>query len=138
MESTINAMLKHALNAIEANTNIKETVKQELKVQGIYESYLSQFGPMVVQMEMASTIAVFYNNKGGSKGDRKEIVKLLYAVIESYDSNELHGKRPADAWAKYLMENQITFTQEELILDASIALKRAIRTFPLTEKNDQD
>ncbi len=140
MESTINEMLAFAIPIIETNSKIKD--EKNIKVKGIYESYLSQFGPMVVQMELPCTMAVYNTTKAKGGGNRALIVEMLFDLIKKYDLTYVFNKNTFDAWAKHLMTATIdknTFEDTiDLIMDASVALKRAIRTFPLTDKNDDN
>jgi CRISPR/Cas system CMR-associated protein Cmr5 small subunit len=136
MESTINEMLADAIAIIEGNKKIKDD--KNVKVKGIYESYLSQFGPMIVQMELPCTMAVYNTTKAKGGGNRALIVEMLFELIKAYDITYLNSKNTYDAWAKYLMTERIEEDVVDLIMDASVALKRAIRTFPLTDKNDEE
>jgi CRISPR/Cas system CMR-associated protein Cmr5 small subunit len=142
MESTINEMLGFAITAITINKEIKnkgkENEKDKDKVEGIYESYLSQFGPMVVQMELPCTVAVYNSTKAKGGGSREQILNLLYTFIKDYDSTYLYNCTDYNNWAKHLMTEPLSDDCIDIILDASVALKRAIRTFPLTSKKDEE
>jgi CRISPR/Cas system CMR-associated protein Cmr5 small subunit len=138
MESTINEMLSQAISVIANNRDIKGKENDSNKIEGIYESYLSQFGPMVVQMELPCTIAVYNTTKIKRGGDRQHIIHMLYAVISAYSANYVFGKPNHQEWAKYLMTQPLTEDTIDIVLDASVALKRAIRTFPLTSKKDEE
>ena len=72
-------MLPYAIKCIEDNNNIKSGTK----VKGIYESYLSQFGPMSIQLGLRSTLAVYQNKSGSNnKGDRKFILDMILEVLK--------------------------------------------------------
>lgn len=137
MESTINSMIPYAISCISANTQIK----QGEKVKGIYESYLSQFGPMVIQLGMRSTLAVYQNKAGNSKGDRKFILDLIWKTLNDSRFMDLSANtvNSREKWInRYLGQNdEINPNDEQLILDASVALKRAIRTFSLTDDKQE-
>lgn len=135
MQSKIDDLLADAITLI-ANKNEIKDEKDNTKIKGIYESYLSQFGPMAYQIGIRSTLAV-YNNKDGSKskGDRKYILQLIFNLLKSHTDLNFATNQDFDNWIK----NTLTYTnikeeEEELLLDASVALKRAIRTFYLTDK----
>jgi len=140
MESTINTLIPFAIDAIDKNEKIRNN-QDANKVEGIYESYLSQFGPMVIQLGLRSTLAVYQNKKGGSKGDRGYILDLLWKVLGNSPFSTLipHIVNNRNKWIdNYLRQTDEIDNQEEtLILDASIALKRAIRTFSLTEDKSE-
>ena len=139
-------MLPSAINAININDDIKikkgdakkEEQKKDIgKIKGIYESYLCQFGPMVIQLGLRSTLAVYQNKSGGSKGDRKCILDLIWTVLKEPNYLNLTDDKvnSRDKWITKLISNpeEIDLNDEQLILDASVSLKRAIRTFSLTD-----
>lgn len=137
MESTINSMIPYAIACITGNTQIK----QGEKVEGIYESYLSQFGPMVIQLGMRSTLAVYQNKAGSSKGNRGFILDLIYKTLQDshFMNFSAENVRTRSKWIdSYLRQtSDISSNDEQLILDASVALKRAIRTFSLTDDKQE-
>lgn len=132
MESTINVMLAPALDIISSNSHIKKGVK----IDGIYESYLSQFGPMVNQLLLSSTFAVYCNKEKKGEGDRSQIIRMIFDVINKYQPAYFGNSTTYDEWIKKIMknENDIATINEQIILDASVALKRAVRTFELEKK----
>lgn len=133
MESTINAMLGPAIEVIATNI---DKLKKGNKIDGIYESYLSQFGPMVIQLLLPSTFAVYCNKDGKGEGDRSLIINMIFEVINKYQPNYFGNNLVHVDWTKKIMknENDMAHIHEQIILDASVALKRAIRTFKL-DKN---
>ena len=67
MQYIIDDLLADAITLLSTITEIREIeTDTNSKIKGIYESYLSQFGPMAYQIGIRSTLAV-YNNKDGSK-----------------------------------------------------------------------
>jgi len=138
MESTINEMLAYAINALAGNAQISVQENDIVKIESIYESYLSQFGPMVVQMELPCAVAVYNSTKVKGGGSRAQILSMLYTIIKRYDSSYVFNQPGYQEWARYLMREPISEDCIDLILDASVALKRAIRTFPLTTKKDEE
>ena len=136
MQSTIDNLLVGAIAALQEKNEIKEENTQNPKIKGIYESYLSQFGPMAYQIGIRSTLAV-YNNKDGSrsKGDRKYILQLIFDVLQNQESLHFATGQTFEEWiSAVLLNTDINEADESLLLDASVALKRAIRTFYLTDK----
>ncbi len=135
MESTINEMLLHAIEVINESDDLRKKNANDNRgadIKKIYESYLSQFGPMVVNLEMRNSVAVYRQDKENSEGSRDTILKVIFALIKRFDS-QAFTQANYNEWVKYLLTNDINYTQETLILDASIALKRAIRTFKLVK-----
>lgn len=134
MESTINLMLPYAINAISK----KEKLYEGAKIKSIYESYLSQFGPMSNQIGLRSTMAVYKNKSGNSQGTRMYILDLIYDILTTSEILQT-GENSSEKWLNKLLSstNEIDLTEEQKILDASVALKRAIRTFSLTENKPE-
>jgi len=131
MNSFIDDLLPKAINVLSRETNIKEGNS----IKGIYESYLSQFGPMASQIGMRSTIAVYFNkDTSTNKGDRKIILKLIFKLIHNNENSDYK------IWTEKILKDEIEINTEleNKILDASVALKRAIRTFELTDKSQND
>lgn len=137
MQSIIDDLLANAMSLIKGKKEIRENEENpQSKIKGIYESYLAQFGPMANQIGIRSTIAV-YNNKDGSKskGDRKYILQLIFDVLKRQEELGFAPTENFETWIdKILQSSNVSNSDEELLLDASIALKRAIRTFYLTDK----
>lgn len=135
MQSIIDDLIPNAITAIAAKTKIREVENNpNSKILGIYESYLSQFGPMAYQIGMRSTLAVYYN-----KEDRKRryILELIFEVLKEKEELNFAHDTDFENWIqKILKDHEVTQSDEALLLDASIALKRAIRTFSLTDKKD--
>lgn len=129
MESIVNTLIPHAISAIEE----KDRIKDGTKIKGIYESYLSQFGPMCVQLGLRSALAVYENKAQSGKGNRQYVLDLIFEVLKK--ANLTGNPTNSRDWVNSLLsiQNDIPFSTEQLILDASIALKRAIRTFSLTD-----
>ena len=133
MQSIIDDLLPLAIEKINAKTEIKDGVK----VKGIYESYLSQFGPMAYQIGIRSTLAVYYNKDAESSGgDRKHILQLIFDVLKSNTTLNFANIQNFNNWIEAILTNttDIDDNIESLLLDASVALKRAIRTFYLKDK----
>lgn len=137
MQSIIDDLLAEAIKAIANTSEIREHENEDnSKIKGIYESYLSQFGPMAYQIGIRSTLAVYFNKDGSkSKGDRKYILKLIFNLLKGHTTLGFAPNQNFDQWINSILRNtDISQSDEDLLLDASIALKRAIRTFYLTEK----
>ena len=132
MESTINEMLRHAIDTIDGNRDIKSGTK----IKGIYERYIAQFGALESQLLLPSTFAVYCNKKSGGEGERIYIVNMIFDVINRYQKDYFGKDIDCYKWIKKIMKNESHFADEheQIILDASVALKRAIRTFELLDK----
>lgn len=139
MKSTIDTLVPYAIDAIASMEDIRQNKNdQNSKIEGIYESYLSQYGPLANQLGIRSAVAVYYNkntSESGSKGDRKLVLELIFNILKA--ANFSFNNTNFSTWVEGILKDRgIDATQEELLLDASIALKRAIRTFSLTDKKE--
>ena len=103
----------------------------------IYENYTSAFPIMIDKMGLRTAVAIYNvsdSNKG--EGNKKFILQLLFDILKS----ESLTITTHNEWSKMVDaivddNNGITVIHyEEILSDAAIALKRAIRTFPLTKK----
>lgn len=138
MQSIINNLLPHAIDLISKEKQLRLNQNDDnSNLDGIYESYLSQFGPMANQLGLRSTLAVYFHK-------RKIILKLIYNLLKKDTSINFINKEKEnyEVWSKSLLQLnnnaivEISSMNEQYILDASIALKRAIRTFPLVKNNN--
>ena len=132
METTIDTLIPFAIKCIEQHPD--EDFRSNGKIKGIYESYLSQFGPMSIQIGLRSTLAVYNNKKNKGGGNREFILNLIHKILKksSMRLSNVPGEECAD-WINIYLKEDISQQDEQLILDASVALKRAIRTFSLTD-----
>jgi CRISPR/Cas system CMR-associated protein Cmr5 small subunit len=104
----------------------------------IYENYTSAFPIMIDKMGLRTAVAIYNvsdSNKG--EGNKKFILQLLFEILKS----ESLTIAAHNEWLKMVdaiiddNNNGINVIHyEEILSDAAIALKRAIRTFPLTKK----
>lgn len=136
MQSIIDDLLAGAITAIANKTEIREHPNDDTsKIQGIYESYLSQFGPMANQIGIRSTLAVYFNKSGSGSGDRIHVLKLIFNLLKQHTGLSFVPNQDFDDWINAILKDtDINQADEDLLIDASIALKRAIRTFYLTDK----
>lgn len=137
MQTFIDDLIPNAINAIAIKKEIRENQNNEnSKILGIYESYLSQFGPMANQLLIRNTLAVYYNKKASSKGDRKIVLQLIFDLLRNTITDFVAPNTTFEKWINSILKNtDIDEKLEEQLLDASVALKRAIRTFILTDKD---
>jgi len=144
MESLIDELLPKARKVLKDRKIAETTIApKDLRVwKGdsileIYENYTSAFPIMIDQMGLRTAVAI-YNVSDSNKGDgnKKFILQLLFDVLKS----ESLTIATHDEWSK-MVDSIIDdhnganiLHYEEILSDAAIALKRAIRTFPLTKK----
>lgn len=144
MESLIDDLLPKARKVLK-DRKVAETkaVKKEShfwkgnSILEIYENYTSAFPIMIDQMGLRTAVAIYNvsdSNKG--EGNKKFILQLIFDILKSESLTiSTHNE-----WLKMVDaiiddKNGINVLHyEEILSDAAIALKRAIRTFPLTKK----
>ncbi|GHT62506.1 hypothetical protein AGMMS50239_16010 [Bacteroidia bacterium] len=123
----------------EAMFEVDKEDKEKFKIKGIYESYTAAFGMVVNQSGFQSAFAI-YNEKGtNSDGDKKLITNLLYDMLRDMDFvrgyNQVIDENDYDLCKENIFNAQHNHDQYELFFkEASIALKRAIRTFEIVKK----
>lgn len=142
MQSLVEHLLPYAVQVITENkATISVDAKSEKQIDGLYESYLSQFGPMEINLGLRNTLAVYLH-----KEKRDTILKLIFELLKKDTSIRFinNDKPNAKEWAKSLLTLQgtqavtIDEANRQYILDASVALKRAIRTFELKKSDNND
>lgn len=103
----------------------------------IYENYTSAFPIMIDQMGLRTVVAIYNvsdSNKG--EGNKKFILQLLFDILKSESlttTTHIEWSKMVDA----IIDDKngtLVSHYEEILSDAAIALKRAIRTFPITKK----
>ncbi|MFH1118196.1 MAG: type III-B CRISPR module-associated protein Cmr5 [Bacteroidota bacterium] len=141
MESLIDELLPIAREVLKDSRaeakGSKSGIWNQNSIIEIYENYTAAFPVMIDQMGLRTVVAI-YNVSDSSKsdGDKKLILQLLFKILTK-------GNLSESVYPDFLslvnaiMDDQtgsIVNFYEEYFSDAAIALKRAIRTFPLTKK----
>lgn len=142
MESLIDELLPKAREVLknrkeeEAQTG-KKGIWSNNSILEIYENYTSAFPIMIDQMGLRTAVAIYNvsdSNKG--EGNKKFILQLLFDVLKSESliiTTHTEWSKMVDA----IIDDKngaVVLHYEEILSDAAIALKRAIRTFPITKK----
>lgn len=102
-----------------------------------YNGYIASFGSMVLQSGLLPATVVFSAENDNSDKDRRPIVKAIFQLLKNKQLSGLD--KPADAqklldWVK-AKRNDHALRQE--VMNASIALKLAFRTFEFEKDNPQ-
>lgn len=105
-----------------------------------YNGYIASFGPCVVQAGLIQTLAFFSRADRDERADeegkeRKRIIELMDRTLK--DAEMLKGKE-AQSLLDIAMDCETATERiriKSLILEASVACKLAMRTFPV--KKDQ-
>jgi len=117
--------------AMEVVADEKE-IFQAGKIQSKYISYINAFGPTVVQTSLLQAFMVYYRES--DKANRGKIMDMLEKLL----INEL-SPNPANKEKRLALETKsrkgAAFTRwRNLVLEAVVALKLAMRTWPKDEE----
>lgn len=126
---TVEKLIPAAIKAV------NDKMAKDGKVNSAYKGYISSLGAGIIQSGLLPTLAMYKGNEDSDK-KKAETGHLLNAIYEVVKSK--HEPKPKDNnlfdYALNKMqqvENRQTVINE--ILNASIAIKLAIRTFKLEE-----
>ena len=101
---------------------IAHSFNDEKKISSEYNGYISSLGASIIQSGLKPTLALFENESADSKGEKKKLTDIILYILTK-DSNE----RSLLAY----VQTQDESLMKELIIDISIAVKLALRTFDL-------
>lgn len=99
-------------------------------VDKAFSGYISSFGASITTAGLLPTL-IFFSDKGSSKADRPAVIRAIEYILKGTDyllENENLLLKVND-YARS-SDNEKVSRIEELITDAAVALKLAIRTFP--------
>jgi len=127
MKANIEKHIPSALEQIKSfyTANHDQPIKKE------YKSYLSSLGASIIMSGLLPTLAVYYSEEG--KADRTVVIKWVFNIVKPLHGN-CNGKTDLLKYAIQIDSDSILkeiLTED--IKNISIALKLAIRTFPLTK-----
>jgi CRISPR-associated protein Cmr5 len=114
----------------QAIDEIKEIEKNEGKVLRVYSGYIASMGASIIQSGLLPTLAFFQEKqRDNTKGDKKNISIAILNIIRKNNANITN-----QTLLEYVIENQDKKESiKNQIIDITIALKLAIRTFELVE-----
>jgi CRISPR type III-B/RAMP module-associated protein Cmr5 len=125
----IEKMIPSAIASV-TDCAIAKKNKDEYEVDGEFKGYISSLGASIISAGLLPTM-IFFSNKGGSKADKPAIIKAIEYILKK---NSFLGntERLLEKIATLVRNNNNAELARltELIADAAIALKLAIRTFP--------
>lgn len=101
------------------------------KIPSKFNGHIASFGPSVVQAGMLQTLA-FYSREDGEGKERKKINALIWKIlIKSRYLKESGNKSLLDALKDKLSspDSSERIYWKNLVLEASVACKLAMRTF---------
>jgi CRISPR/Cas system CMR-associated protein Cmr5 small subunit len=125
----IDTLIPHAFKSI--NDTLADS---DRKIDSVYASYIAAYGPTVRYAGLLQTV-LFY--AGDNK--KKKINHILWSILKEANTPGLEG----GSLQGYVQANANSRIAKERILEAVVAAKLAIRTFPSKEgekhaKNQKD
>lgn len=140
---TARRLIKEKYRAMKAGTGDKyfesffkkDESKDDIQIIEINENYTSAFGMIVNQSGFQSAFAIYNEDKTNSEGSRKIITQLLYEILRAHKEDKvIQEDSYLECHDKILDGIHNSDAYEDLFKEASIALKRAIRTFEIVKK----
>ncbi|MBU5593309.1 type III-B CRISPR module-associated protein Cmr5 [Clostridium sp. MSJ-4] len=127
-----------AIDSINEFINNELFYKKDDKSFGLipkeYNGYISNFGASIIQSGLISTVAFFESEKSNSNSDKRVLTKLILQVIQEYKKLQV---KDVESLLGYVLDNKnIAEEIEEEIINATIAIKLAIRVFKFTENSE--
>lgn len=126
MNKAIENYIKTAMEVLAKNEKGEEVSSYSKE----YKGYLSSFGASVMMSGLIPTLAFYANTESNSKSDRNHILIWMFKILKTQEGYNTNVEKLFD-YARKLNENDLKRLEKEL-LNISIALKLAIRTFKLT------
>jgi len=91
-------------------------------IPSAYNGYISSFGASVIQSGLLPTLALFENTNASTKENKESLTYLILQILTNRDDDI--------SLLRYVLAHNPDMLRDE-ILDISIAIKLAIRTFKL-------
>ncbi|MCT4594740.1 MAG: type III-B CRISPR module-associated protein Cmr5 [Anaeromicrobium sp.] len=95
--------------------------KKDDKIPKEYKGYINSFGATVINSGLLATIAIYDNKSSGSEADKSQIIRILEKILNK------------DDLFNYAKEYKENMSIKRDIINASIALKLALRTYEFTD-----
>jgi CRISPR-associated protein Cmr5 len=127
---TVEKMIPFAIKAVKKSKMEEENKKGV--VNKAYKGYISSLGAGIIQSGLLPTLAMYKGNEDSDKkkaNTGKLLNAIMYVIKEYYHPSE----RNNNDLFNYALEARDQEKAKQEILNASIALKLAIRTFKLEE-----
>ena len=119
----------------------KIKILEQDKIPSRYNGYIASFGPAVSQSTLLQTLA-FYSQEG-MDNDRQLIINLIEETLKQTAYGNMKTELKDKSLYLYIKEqtNQVGMTTKnyfkELVLDAAVACKLAMKTFPEPEEEKE-
>lgn len=131
MKNKIEKYIPDAINAVKAE------LYKDGKVKSEYNGYISSLASGLVQSGLLPTLAFYTNLNARSLEPRRLLLQAIYKTLYKEKlSEELKGDELLKAAIKVEDQPLPSFQLKEEIKNAAVAIKLAIRTFPLEKRTD--
>ncbi len=124
MKRRIEKYIPKAISIIE---EVKIANNNEVKNE--FHGYFSSLGASIIQSGIVPAMAFFSNENSRASKERAKILKAIYKLIVPDTENNIDAK----ALLYYSIEHKNDEDLAPKIIDASIALKLAVRTYKLVK-----
>jgi CRISPR-associated protein (Cas_Cmr5). len=97
----------------------------------VYERYATAFPIIIDQSGLRTAVAIYSSEREIGEGNRKLLLGLLYNILNEAG---LMDRENSDSLIEAILDDKdgdLTTHYEEFLIQAAIALKRAMRTFSL-------
>lgn len=101
-----------------------------------YSGYIASFGASVIQAGLKPAVA-FNERKADSAEDKRPLMKAILYILKKQNQEGVETNETDDRLLDYILAHQDSEKQiKRRIMDATTALKLAIRTFRLVKKGE--
>lgn len=99
-------------------------------VDKAFSGYISSFGASITTAGLLPSL-IFFSDRGGSQADRPAVIRAIESILKSSGYLSVN-ENLLEKVKNYVRANESAnmVRIEELISDAAVALKLAVRTFP--------
>ena len=122
---TVEKLIPNAISAV------KEHIAPDDIVKSAYKGYISSLGAGIIQSGLLPTLAMYKGNAGSDKkkAETGDLLQAILSVIKTSNNDIIE-----DDLFNYALNAVDKNKVKKEIMDASIAIKLAIRTFKLSEE----
>lgn len=104
-----------------------------------YKGYISSFGAGIIQAGLLPIICFYEREESGAARDRSLLVKAIYYILKNKDKTDSfeevkNNEKLKDYLINYADKEEI----KEDIINASIALKLALRTYSFIDSDKEN
>ncbi|GAB4047871.1 hypothetical protein [Spirosoma litoris] len=109
-----------------ARTYIQKHFLINGKVPGVYNGYISSFGVDVRQSGVLPALVLYLNTGDGAEGNRSLVVEAIAYLLDPQGIGDLK----AFVDETFRLKNK----RRKEVMNAAVALKMALRTFPMDKE----